>query len=167
MRALHLRGILCGFALTIALLSFGAPASAHAQESQPSLVINQVDATRYPEVTSVVTVLDERGVPVPDLPPSAFAVSEAGQPLGAPAVESSVGADVPLAQLAEAWPGQSFIVNFTGLDAFRLAAGDDPLAAGRLYLVDPRGYLMMSYAADADPQNIISDLKRLVRYSRG
>jgi len=51
------------------------------------------------------------------------------------------------------------------LQQFRLAAGDQPVAAGRTYIVDPRGFLMMSYAADTDPGGIIDDLKRLLRYS--
>jgi len=51
-------------------------------------------------------------------------------------------------------------------DAFRLPDGVDPRAAGRLYLVDPLGNLMMFYAPDADPAGIVKDLKRLLRYSR-
>jgi cytochrome oxidase Cu insertion factor (SCO1/SenC/PrrC family) len=51
------------------------------------------------------------------------------------------------------------------LEQFRLSDGDLPLAAGRTYIVDPRGFLMMSYAADTDPGGIIDDLKRLLRYS--
>jgi len=42
----------------------------------------------------------------------------------------------------------------------------DPVAAGRLYLVDPLGNLMMSYSTEADPAGIINDLKRLLKYSR-
>ncbi|MBI5461741.1 MAG: hypothetical protein HY941_06100 [Gammaproteobacteria bacterium] len=37
--------------------------------------------------------------------------------------------------------------------------------AGRLYLVDPLGNLMMEYALDADPRGIIKDLERLLRIS--
>jgi cytochrome oxidase Cu insertion factor (SCO1/SenC/PrrC family) len=48
---------------------------------------------------------------------------------------------------------------------FRLARGDEPLKAGRTYIVDPRGFLMMSYEADADPTGIIDDLHHLLRYS--
>jgi cytochrome oxidase Cu insertion factor (SCO1/SenC/PrrC family) len=51
------------------------------------------------------------------------------------------------------------------LARFRLAQGDNPLAAGRTYIVDPRGFLMMSYAPDADPGGIIDDLRHLLRYS--
>jgi hypothetical protein len=49
--------------------------------------------------------------------------------------------------------------------SFRLRDGDDPLAAGRLYVVDPMGNLMLAYPADADPAGIIDDLERLLRYS--
>lgn len=38
-------------------------------------------------------------------------------------------------------------------------------AAGRVYLVDPLGNLMMEYAADADPRGMIKDLERLLRIS--
>lgn len=50
--------------------------------------------------------------------------------------------------------------------SFRLAEGDEPVKAGRLYLIDPLGNLMMSYARDAVFEGIVSDLKRLLRYSR-
>jgi cytochrome oxidase Cu insertion factor (SCO1/SenC/PrrC family) len=48
---------------------------------------------------------------------------------------------------------------------FKLSEDDAPLSAGRLYIVDPRGFLMMSYAPEADPGGIIKDLQRLLRYS--
>ncbi len=38
-------------------------------------------------------------------------------------------------------------------------------AAGRSYLVDPLGNLMMSYPADAAPKGMLKDLKRLLRLS--
>ncbi|MFQ5661272.1 MAG: SCO family protein [Gammaproteobacteria bacterium] len=52
------------------------------------------------------------------------------------------------------------------LDTFKLSDDDQPLNAGRLYLVDPLGNLMMSYPPATDPRGIIKDLKRLLRYSR-
>ncbi len=48
---------------------------------------------------------------------------------------------------------------------FRLFDGDTPLLAGRLYLVDPMGNLMLAWSAGTDPGGIIADLKRLLRYS--
>ena len=51
------------------------------------------------------------------------------------------------------------------LRQFRLSEGDQPLRAGRTYIVDPRGFLMMSYERDADPSGIIADLQHLLRYS--
>lgn len=39
-------------------------------------------------------------------------------------------------------------------------------AAGRVYLVDPLGNLMMYYRPDADPRGMIKDLQRLLKYSR-
>jgi hypothetical protein len=38
-------------------------------------------------------------------------------------------------------------------------------AAGRIYLVDPLGNLMMEYAPDADPRGMIKDMERLLRIS--
>ena len=38
--------------------------------------------------------------------------------------------------------------------------------AGRVYLVDPLGYLMMYYPPDAEPGGILKDLKKLLKYSR-
>ncbi|MDE2305104.1 MAG: hypothetical protein KGL34_06055 [Gammaproteobacteria bacterium] len=43
--------------------------------------------------------------------------------------------------------------------------GVDPAEAGRIYLVDPNGNLMMSYPADARPKGMLEDLKRLLQLS--
>jgi cytochrome oxidase Cu insertion factor (SCO1/SenC/PrrC family) len=40
----------------------------------------------------------------------------------------------------------------------------DP-ASGRIYIVDPLGNLMMSYAADAPPRGLLEDLKKLLKLS--
>jgi hypothetical protein len=45
------------------------------------------------------------------------------------------------------------------------AVGDLPTAAERIYLVDPLGNLMMSYAAAANPKGMLLDLKRLLGLS--
>ena len=37
--------------------------------------------------------------------------------------------------------------------------------ADRVYLIDPLGNLMMSYAPDANPKGMLEDLKRLLRLS--
>ncbi len=69
------------------------------------------------------------------------------------------------------YPGQLLLFpeNMDG-DALRslfaLSAGDRPFAGERLYLIDPLGNLMMSYARTADPKGIIKDLSRLLKYSR-
>lgn len=44
---------------------------------------------------------------------------------------------------------------------FTAGAGNGP----RIYIVDPLGRLIMSYPADADPANILADLKQLLKYS--
>jgi len=51
------------------------------------------------------------------------------------------------------------------LDVFRLAPGADPMAEGRLYVVDPLGNLMMSYAQGAAPKGVLTDLERLLKLS--
>jgi hypothetical protein len=38
--------------------------------------------------------------------------------------------------------------------------------ADHIYLIDPRGNLMMRYPRDPDPEGINKDLKRLLKYSR-
>jgi cytochrome oxidase Cu insertion factor (SCO1/SenC/PrrC family) len=43
--------------------------------------------------------------------------------------------------------------------------GLSPAAAARIYLIDPLGNLMMSYAPDADPKGMLEDLQRLLRLS--
>jgi cytochrome oxidase Cu insertion factor (SCO1/SenC/PrrC family) len=43
--------------------------------------------------------------------------------------------------------------------------GIDPAAADRIYLIDPLGNLMMSYAPDAKPKGMLEDLKRLLGLS--
>ena len=71
----------------------------------------------------------------------------------------------------QGYPGQLLLFpeNMDG-DAlrslFELSPGDRPFAGERLYLVDPLGNLMMSYADTSDPKGIIKDLTRLLKYSR-
>jgi hypothetical protein len=43
--------------------------------------------------------------------------------------------------------------------------GIAPVAAERVYLIDPLGNLMMSYAPDAKPKGMLEDLKRLLGLS--
>ena len=52
------------------------------------------------------------------------------------------------------------------IDAFRKDPGEDVVNAGRLYIVDPLGNLMMRYDADVDPGGIIKDIQRLIKNSR-
>ena len=42
---------------------------------------------------------------------------------------------------------------------------DSALAGGRIYVVDPLGNLMMSYAPGAPPKGMIEDMKRLLKLS--
>jgi len=73
------------------------------------------------------------------------------------------------AELERQFPGETILTLDAGAAAGLIAAfaveTSDPLAAGRLYLVDPLGNLMMLYPADADPRGAIKDLERLLMYS--
>jgi VWFA-related protein len=59
-------------ATIIAALPAATPWPAGAQQPEPALTINQVDASAYPEVRAVATVLDARGVPVSGLTAAQF-----------------------------------------------------------------------------------------------
>jgi len=54
----------------------------------------------------------------------------------------------------------------SSLKIFSLSDDEEPVSERRLYVIDPLGNLMMSYAPDTQPGGIIKDLKRLLRYSR-
>lgn len=71
----------------------------------------------------------------------------------------------------EDYPGMQVIIGppaavraFAG--QFALPAGTPDQDAGRIYLVDPLGNLMMSYPPGADPNGMRKDLARLLRVSR-
>jgi cytochrome oxidase Cu insertion factor (SCO1/SenC/PrrC family) len=53
-----------------------------------------------------------------------------------------------------------------GLSALLGAMGSGPEGQDRLYLLDPRGNLMMRYAADAPPKDTLKDLERLIKASK-
>lgn len=58
--------------------------------------------------------------------------------------------------------------HYPGLALARAATAQDVAVfppAGKIYLVDPLGNLMMEYALDADPRGMIKDLERLLRIS--
>jgi len=73
------------------------------------------------------------------------------------------------AELVEHFPGQ-VIALMPGqapavlLETFVLDE-QDPMRAGRVYLVDPLGNLMMSYQPEDEPRGTIKDLERLLKYS--
>jgi cytochrome oxidase Cu insertion factor (SCO1/SenC/PrrC family) len=56
--------------------------------------------------------------------------------------------------------------NATAIGSVFAAATPEPLAeAGRIYIVDPLGNLMMSYPRDAEPKGLLQDLKKLLKFS--
>ena len=52
------------------------------------------------------------------------------------------------------------------IEKFRLTKSDNPLVAGRIYIIDPLGNLMMSFQPEANPRDIMKDLNKLLRASR-
>lgn len=54
----------------------------------------------------------------------------------------------------------------TPIERVFAAATPEPLEeAGRIYIVDPHGNLMMSYPRDAEPEGLLADLKKLLKFS--
>ena len=50
-------------------------------------------------------------------------------------------------------------------DPGNASAGDGDANTPPIYLIDPLGNLMMSYAPDAKPKGMLEDMKRLLRLS--
>ncbi len=74
-----------------------APPLARAQDpNAPTLTVNQVDATAYPGVRAVVTVLDGRGVPVAGLVPAQFQAFEGTTQLSVTGVQAAQDQQQPL-----------------------------------------------------------------------
>lgn len=71
---------------------------------------------------------------------------------------------VPDARLLQDYPGMH-VLRAQGSQALA-ALSRDGEAAGRLFLVDPLGNLMLRYPAEPEPKGIIRDLQRLMKYSR-
>jgi hypothetical protein len=71
------------------------------------------------------------------------------------------GATMPAwaAEAAEHYPGMDIARAVNG------AAADVFGVAGRIYLIDPLGNLMMEYALDAEPRGMTKDLERLLLIS--
>ncbi len=71
------------------------------------------------------------------------------------------------AQLAKQFPGTAFfIISPEKIAGLEKATKKLALARGSLYLVDPLGNIMMSYALDAPPKGILKDLERLLKVSQ-
>lgn len=63
---------------------------------------------------------------------------------------------ITVSATADAGPLLELLPSFNGIA---------PAAADRIYLIDPLGNLMMSYAPDAPPKGLLTDLKRLLGLS--
>src|SRR5437868_1070493 len=71
---------------------------AYAKDSA-SLVINQVDGSRFPTTQAYTTVLSDKGYPITGLQGADFQVLENGMPAKNVAVTTAVDADEPLAAI--------------------------------------------------------------------
>lgn len=58
-----------------------------------------------------------------------------------------------------------YTLDQNALARFRFENRPELAGTDRVYLVDPRGFLMMSYPLDLEPVMLHDDLKRLLRYS--
>ena len=68
-------------------------------------------------------------------------------------------ADLRVAQVGDDAASKALLAQFPALD------GVAPSAAGRLYLVDPLGNLVLSYSAAAPDKALLTDVKKLLRLS--
>jgi cytochrome oxidase Cu insertion factor (SCO1/SenC/PrrC family) len=71
------------------------------------------------------------------------------------------GSGAPPAELARLYEGAVVVRAAPGL----VAALPGAEAREHIYLVDPRGNLMLRFPKDADPKRMIKDLQRLLKYS--
>lgn len=86
-----------GFAVAALLaLSLGHGAARAQQPGAPTLTVNQVDASAYPSVRVVVTVLDGRGVPVQGLTAAQFQAFEGQDALPVESVQAAIDEQQPL-----------------------------------------------------------------------
>jgi hypothetical protein len=67
--------------------------------------------------------------------------------------------DLQLALVGADAGSQALLASFPALD------GIAPAAAGRLYLIDPLGNLVLSYAAAAPDKALLTDIKKLLKLS--
>jgi VWFA-related protein len=89
------RHVLAAIAIAACVALSARIAPADAQQSTPSVTINQLDADGYPELTAVVTVLDANGVPVGGLAMPAFTASD-GAPVEITAARPALDASLSL-----------------------------------------------------------------------
>ncbi len=71
------------------------------------------------------------------------------------------GSGAPPAELARLYEGA--VVARTAPELAAALPGTE--ARDHIYLIDPRGNLMLRFPKDADPKRMIGDLKRLLKYS--
>lgn len=84
-------------ALLTAIVVWAVSGTALAAPTHPTLVVSQVNASHFPHAVLYVTVLSDKGYPVPGLSASDFVVSENGLPVRAFTVTTAVEVDEPLA----------------------------------------------------------------------
>ena len=101
LRALVVRFLLAAAVVATLFATALLPARAQQPPSTPTLSINQVDASKYPDVRAVATVLDARGVPVSGLSAAQFQAFDGDTQLTVAAAtagqDSSLGLSVVIA----------------------------------------------------------------------
>lgn len=74
--------------------------------------------------------------------------------------------DTDVSSECRSYPGQLYVYRDQLSDNFLSRFADWNRDSGNgIFMIDPRGFLMMRYAVDADPIGIIRDLTRLLRIS--
>ncbi len=87
--------LIAALMLSLCAVALGVPARTGAQEP-PDVVVNQLDAAAYPELSAIVTAIDARGVPKPGLTAADFRAFEADAPVAITGVTAAQDASVPL-----------------------------------------------------------------------
>lgn len=74
--------------------------------------------------------------------------------------------DTDVSVVGRRYPGQFYVYRNQLSDSFLSGFADQGQDDGKsIFMIDPRGFLMMRYVGDVDPMGVIRDLTRLLRIS--
>ena len=77
------------------------------------------------------------------------------------------GSELQSAELAAQYPQMKLLYTATSIFEGVLAAGAGGAETPAYYVVDPNGWIMLAYAANADGKDLMADLKFLLKNSNG